>query len=213
MCAPHLRVDLFLIIMDIVNAALPPLIDLFDALAPIFTDLLPVLRELLEPLMVPLTDVLQVLADNLAPLVDTLVPALVNIFTVLGEPLVDVLIILLRLVEIALPPLIFLLELLIPIVEFVAMMFAVVPLLLLLPLTFAGCQRHMKALAAVDDTAGPHSLAQCPLLLTPGYILGPSSFKNIPRCDSAAACCAACSTDSSCAAFTYLHQQTMSKVH
>lgn len=119
-------VDLFLIIMDIVNAALPPLIDLFDALAPLFTDLLPVLRELLEPLMVPLTDVLQVLADNLAPLVDTLVPALVNIFTVLGEPLVDVLIILLRLVEIALPPLIFLLELLIPIVEFVAMMFAVV---------------------------------------------------------------------------------------
>lgn len=119
-------VDLFLIIMDIVNAALPPLIDLFDALAPLFTDLLPVLRELLEPLMVPLTDVLQVLADNLGPLVDTLVPALVNIFTILGEPLVDVLIILLRLVEIALPPLIFLLQLLIPIVEFVATMFAVV---------------------------------------------------------------------------------------
>jgi len=119
-------VDLFLIFMDIVNAALPPLIDLLDMLAPIFTDILPVLRELIEPLMEPLADVLQVLADNLGPLVDTLVPALVNILEVLGEPLVDILIIFLRLIEIALPPFIFLLELLIPIIEFVALLIGVI---------------------------------------------------------------------------------------
>ena len=119
-------VDLFLIIMDIVNAALPPLIALFDALAPIFTDLLPVIQELIEPLLQPLTDVLMVLAEALVPLIDTLVPALVNILEILGPEFVNILIILLRLVEIALPPLIFLLQLLIPIIETVAVMIGVV---------------------------------------------------------------------------------------
>lgn len=119
-------VDLFLIFMDIVNAALPPFIELLDAVAPIFTDILPVVRELIEPLLVPLTDVLVVLAESLVPLVDTLVPAFVNILDSLGPELVDIFIILLRLVEITLPPFIFLLQLLIPIIEGVAIAFDVV---------------------------------------------------------------------------------------
>tara|TARA_R110001632_G_scaffold84540_2_gene186411 strand:+ start:1689 stop:3839 length:2151 start_codon:yes stop_codon:yes gene_type:complete len=119
-------VDLFLIIMDIVNMALPPLIALLDAFAPVLTDLLPALQDLLEPLLKPMTEVFMVFADALVPLVDTLVPALVNIMEVLGGPLVDVLIILLKLVEIAIPPLIFLLELLIPIVEAVAILIGIV---------------------------------------------------------------------------------------
>ena len=119
-------VDLFLIIMDIVNMALPPLIALLDAFAPVLTDLLPALQDLLEPLLKPMTEVLMVFADALVPLVDTLVPALVNIMEVLGGPLVDVLIILLKLVEIAIPPLIFLLELLIPVIEFVAILIGLV---------------------------------------------------------------------------------------
>ena len=44
---------------------------------------------------------------------------------------------------------------------------------------------------------------QCPLALVPGYIVGPSSYRNLPGCDSVAACCALCSQDRACAAFTY----------
>jgi TP901 family phage tail tape measure protein len=119
-------VDLFLILMDIVNAILPPFMTLLEALAPLFFDILPVVRELIEPLLVPLSDALMVVAEALIPLVETLVPALINILEAVGPELVNVLSIFLSLTQIALPPFIFLLELLIPIIETVAAILAAV---------------------------------------------------------------------------------------
>ena len=40
-------------------------------------------------------------------------------------------------------------------------------------------------------------------VLLPGYIVGPSSYSNLPGCPSVAACCAHCAVDSACASFTY----------
>jgi hypothetical protein len=50
-------------------------------------------------------------------------------------------------------------------------------------------------------TGGP--TGQCEFSLVPGYIVGPSSYKNVPGCASAAACCDLCAADSPCRAFTY----------
>lgn len=48
---------------------------------------------------------------------------------------------------------------------------------------------------------------ECALTLAPGYIVGPSSYNDIPGCESVSACCSHCSADSACAAFTYEQAQ------
>ena len=63
-------------------------------------------------------------------------------------------------------------------------------------------QRETEMYERQRQAAQPLS-GQCPLALVPGYIVGPSSYRNLPGCDSVAACCALCSQDRACAAFTY----------
>jgi hypothetical protein len=59
------------------------------------------------------------------------------------------------------------------------------------------------AMAAGPDAQPQLPSGQCTFKLDPGYIIGSSSYKTLPGCGSAAACCSRCSADKACSAFTY----------